>query len=88
MVSGFWFLVSGFIIRVLRNLRNLRMHLVSFKTTDPQITPIYADEAEDQIGNQKPKARTTNQKPGTRNQFCGGVLLACRGGFEVPFGWL
>jgi hypothetical protein len=26
-------------------LRNLRMNLVSFKRTDPQITQIYADEA-------------------------------------------
>jgi hypothetical protein len=53
MVSGLWFLFSGFSLQVSSfficvNLRNLRMHLISFKTTDPQIAQIYADEAADQ----------------------------------------
>jgi|SRR5215813_5310975 len=57
-------LVSSFFF--LRNLRNLRMHLVSFNPTDPQITQMKQMKQKTRTRNHKPetiKLETINQKP-------------------------
>ena len=54
---GLVFLVS---LSILHNLRNLRINVVAFKTTNPQIAQIYADEAEGQ------KPETPKPSPNAR----------------------